>query len=135
MNPLAETIIKQLKKKGFVLQLYEATSTNSIYLKLDYGVCNSIRISDHPGKSHLKYRYNIGPHIQTYRKRNVYQNGVRMEQYYYPEKDLDKMIKDIVNTRKMKQYRYGDEQYQKYMEKNKYDHKNERGFWRDARLI
>ena len=59
LNDIANDIIKTLKSIGFVIQRYDAYSTNSIYLKLDYGVCNSIRISDHTGKKYLKYRYNV----------------------------------------------------------------------------
>ena len=55
----ADAIVSILKDKGFVIQRYDAYSTDSVYLKLDYGVCNSIRISDHEGKKHLCYRYNM----------------------------------------------------------------------------
>ena len=44
-----------LLEKGFIVQRYDSVTTNSIYLKLDYGMCNSIRISDHKGKKHLSY--------------------------------------------------------------------------------
>ena len=61
LSALAESIARKLIAEGFIVQRYGAYTTSSIYLKLDYGVCNSIRISDHPGKRYLKYRYNIGP--------------------------------------------------------------------------
>ena len=51
INSLADYIANRLISEGFIVQRYNAYTTNSIYLKLDYGVCNSIRISDHPGKS------------------------------------------------------------------------------------
>lgn len=38
---------------------YDAYSTNSVYLKFDYGLGNSLRISDHHGKERLNYRFNI----------------------------------------------------------------------------
>ena len=50
LDNLADYIAKRLISEGFTVQRYNAYTTNSIYLKLDYGVCNSIRISDHPGK-------------------------------------------------------------------------------------
>lgn len=58
LNSLAERIISELKDK-VVIHRYDAYSTNSIYLKFDYGVANSLRISDHPGKRHLRYRFNL----------------------------------------------------------------------------
>ncbi|MBM7715323.1 hypothetical protein JOC94_002310 [Bacillus thermophilus] len=50
LQETADYIIARLKKKGIVIQRYDSYSTNSIYLKLDYGVSNSVRISDHKGK-------------------------------------------------------------------------------------
>lgn len=48
---ICNKIIDFLLDNGFSVLRYDAYSTNSIYLKLDYGVCYSIRISDHPGKA------------------------------------------------------------------------------------
>ena len=64
LQEIADSICRRLKKKGFSILHYDAMSTDSIYLKLDYGVCNSIRIGGHRGKSKLKYRYNIGTNIK-----------------------------------------------------------------------
>ena len=52
---VSNKLIKNLKEKGFQINKYYAKTTKSIYLKLDYGVCCGIRISDHNGKK--KYRY------------------------------------------------------------------------------
>lgn len=56
MNPkeLADYLCKRLIAEGFAVQRYDAYKTDSIYLKLDFGVCNSIWISDHLGKRYLK---------------------------------------------------------------------------------
>lgn len=42
-----------------LIHRYDAYSTNSVYLKFDYGVANSLRIADHAGKEYLSYRFNI----------------------------------------------------------------------------
>ena len=68
LNDIAEMLCRNLISEGFIIQRYDAYSSNSIYLKLDYGVCNSIRISDHPGKKYLKYRYNIGPYVKEFQE-------------------------------------------------------------------
>lgn len=65
---IADYLSEELKNNGFTVHRYDAFSTKSIYLKLDYGVCNSIRISDHNGKKYLKYRYNIGEGIKNTKK-------------------------------------------------------------------
>lgn len=54
ITQVADTLCRRLLSAGFIVHRYDAYSTNSIYLKLDCGVCNSIRISDHTGKSYLK---------------------------------------------------------------------------------
>lgn len=43
-----------------LIHRYDAYSTNSVYLKFDYGVANSLRIADHAGKEYLSYRFNDG---------------------------------------------------------------------------
>ena len=59
IKDIADKLVSALGRKGFIIQRYDAFKTDSVYLKLDYGVCNSIRISDHPGKQNLQYRYNV----------------------------------------------------------------------------
>lgn len=91
LDNLADSIAKRLIAEGFTVQRYDAYTTNSIYLKLDYGVCNSIRISDHPGKKYLKYRYNIGSFVKEYRKEKD-----RFDRFYYRADKSKNMIKKII---------------------------------------
>ena len=58
IRDLAAYVCDRLAGK-VVIHRYDAYSTNSVYLKFDYGVGNSLRISDHKGKKHLAYRFNI----------------------------------------------------------------------------
>jgi hypothetical protein len=130
ISVLADNIVKWLLNLGFIIQRYDAYSTSSVYLKLDYGVCNSIRISNHSGKRYLKYRYNIGPHIQVFRKEKD-----RYDRYYYQESKVDKMIKKICEDRESKLQQYGNERYQNFMNQNRCKHGGDRGFWRSAVLL
>ena len=63
VDELASIVASRLVSEGFKVHRYDAVTTNSVYLKPDYGACGSIRISDHPGYKHLSYRWNIGSHI------------------------------------------------------------------------
>ena len=54
---VSDILIEKLKEKGFQISKYYARTTKSIYLKLDYGVCCGIRISDHNGKKKYKYKF------------------------------------------------------------------------------
>ena len=130
IKSLAEVIQESLLEDGFVVQRYDAYSTDSIYLKLDYGVCNSIRISNHEGKKYLRYRYNIGSHIPKYRMAHD-----RYERYYYPACQVTVLIRKIEEDRKQKIKRYGPQNYKHMMGKNLKEHKNAPGFWKQARLV
>ena len=44
---------------GIYCARYNAVTTDSIYLKLDYGVCCEIRIDDHNWKKKYHYRFNV----------------------------------------------------------------------------
>ena len=130
LENLADSIANRLAGEGFIVQRYDAKTTDSIYLKLDYGVCNSIRISSHAGKKRLKYRYNIGPFIDGF---HVVRD--KYERFYYPEDEMEAMITQIIEDRELKLSLYGCESYAGYMLKNKNDKAGSPGFWREAVLL
>ena len=130
LSALAESIARKLIAEGFIVQRYGAYTTSSIYLKLDYGVCNSIRISDHNGKKHLKYRYNIGPFVKEFRTEKD-----KYDRFYYRADKAKNMLKRIIEDREFKKARYGESGYRKLMQKNKSDNANSPGFWKKAVLL
>lgn len=127
LDNLADSIAKRLIAEGFTVQRYNAYTTNSIYLKLDYGVCNSIRISDHPGKKYLKYRYNIGSFVKEYRKEKD-----KFDRFYYRSDKSKNMVKKIIEDREAKKLRYGEDGYKKLMQKSKNENAGTLGFWSKA---
>ena len=130
LKELAKYVSARLLDEGFIVQRYDAYSTDSIYLKLDYGTANSIRISNHPGKKHLRYRYNIILDGQTEDVMDTY-----IRHYYKPE-DVDSMLEVIINKKKEDIQRYGENGYQKCMQMNIKEHENDKkGFWAHARII
>lgn len=130
LNQIAERLIDRLLECGFVIQRYDAYSTNSIYLKLDYGVGNSIRIGDHRGKAGLQYRYNIGPNIQKYHIKND-----RYLRYYFPADEAERLASLIEEERIQKIRKYGTKNYFMYMECNKEEGRTKPGFWQRAHLV
>lgn len=129
IKDIADTLVAALLDEGFIIQRYDSYSSNSIYLKLDYGTCNSIRISDHQGKKHLKYRYNIGTFIDQYREeKDTY---IR---YYYRADKIKNLIKRIKKDKDIKMTRYK-ERYTLFMYKNKRDKNQSKGFWKQAYLV
>lgn len=130
LDNLADSIAKRLISEGFTVQRYNAYTTNSIYLKLDYGVCNSIRISDHPGKKYLKYRYNIGSFVKEYRKEKD-----KFDRFYYRADKSKNMIKKIIEDREAKKSKYGEDGYVRLMQKRKSENAGTLGFWSKAVLL
>lgn len=132
LSKQTKALVKELKKQGFTVQRYDAYSTNSIYLKLDFGVCNSIRISNHNGKGHLSYRYNLltcCPYpLKSKNKKGFYR-------YYYPMEETDQLMKQILADRFKKMNRYGKRNYESYMTQNKEQGKNKKGFWQQAKIV
>lgn len=127
---ICNKIVNFLLDNGFSVLRYDAYSTNSIYLKLDYGVCYSIRISDHQGKSYLNYRYNVilGGTVHT----NITKGKQR---YYYGDSDLALLFDQIYKDRQERIGKYGRGLYNKFMEKNKLEGNSKGGFWKQARLV
>lgn len=111
---VSNKLIKDLKKQGFKIHRYYAKTTKSIYLKLDYGVCGGIRISDHKGKKKYRYKFNL---IKKY-------NGIKQVndrgyiRLFYDYNKTKELLNDVQNEKKSKINRYGLYNYQKYMRKN-----------------
>lgn len=130
INDAALELIRILHAKGVIIQRYDAASTNSVYLKFDYGTANSIRISDHEGKTHLKYRYNLMTEETEARcEMDKYQR------HYWPIGQVKECAELILKERQAKIDRFGLDKYKSFMEQNQADHANDRGFWSDAWLV
>ena len=130
INEKARCIAKELLKLGFTLQVYCAYSTNSVYIKLDYGACNSIRISDHTGKEYLNYRYNLTKGLidgRVEKKRYI--------RYYYPFTKCDDMIKQILTDREYRIKQYSLAGYRVTMDNNIKDGRGKAGFWDKAAIV
>lgn len=123
-------LIEELKKRNVVIQRYDSFSSKSIYLKLDFGVAGTIRISDHAGKEHLKYRFNLLSNLKNRRHRK------QTNQHFFPTKQINSMLFTILKERDERIERYGREAYINYMYKNWTQNKdNSKGFWSMAKLV
>ena len=127
LNDVARFLEKNLIKNGIIVHRYDAHSTNSIYLKLDWGALNSIRISDHNGKKHLSYKYNV---IKDTQVGNWKKEG-KFWRYYCStsENSLYELV-DIIM--KDKQYKKCFNDYDKLVKSFKDDKDNQVGFWERA---
>ena len=128
LSSIAEYVIDKLKGK-VIIHRYDAFSTNSIYLKFDYGVANSLRISDHKGYKHLDYRFNI----ILGRKTHDINKGREYTKEFFPAEDVDLVIKKILENKRSRQKKYRD--YNAVVEKAKKERNQNLSFWRCCREI
>ncbi len=114
---ISNKVINILKNKGFKINKYYAKTTRSIYIKLDYGVCGGIRISDHKGKKKYRYKFNL---IKGYKgPKQVLDRGYN--RLYYNYENTDELITDIEKEKIDKVQKYGIINYKKFMIKNAKD--------------
>ena len=101
LKEIAQYLENKLLEQGFIIHRYDSYSTNSIYLKLDYGVMNSIRISDHKGKQYLSYKYNIECGIKVAK---WYKDDRGFWRYNCPntQQEIDKLIEIIIDNKNNK---------------------------------
>ena len=118
-------ILEKLDRKGFVLYYLKAFSTSSCYIKLDFGVCKSIRIADHKGIEKYRYTFNLMIGLD----KSYVEDG----RYYYCLEDLDKMIKDIIKYRDDLQKEYGFKYFETMLEYKKQFLRKRKGFWEKAK--
>lgn len=116
-------LLKELKKSGMTLHYLKAYSTDSCYVKIDYGASCSIRISNHKGIEKYKYRFNLMTDIDKSYEKD--------ERKYYCVKDISKLIDDVKKERHNRR-RYSDYEY--WLEKNKEAcYRKCKGFWERCR--
>lgn len=92
-------------------------------------MCNSIRISDHTGKKHLSYMFNLGKNIS-----NITRDKKEFTRYYYPFSKMEELIQHILRHRQNKKRQYG-ESYAAAMEQMRQKNQHNKGFWSSAYLV
>lgn len=135
IDAVADELISKLKKVGFTVQRYDSYSSMSIYLKLDYGVCNSIRISDHKGKKHLAYRYNFLTNIP---KHIPYHSSLTKEgwqRHFYRPESIDVFMNQLKQDYFKKFDYLGPSGYRQLMERNRLAGQSQKGFWQQAVIV
>ena len=95
-----KAIIAELKvrlvEEGFRVHYYKSYTTQSHYFKLDGGLAHSLRVSDHPGKRHLEYRFNLFINGNGKEVIKTDRGYIRM---IYGADSIEQMITDIKRNR------------------------------------
>ena len=133
MKPLkrmADQIADALIAEGFAVHRYDSQHTDSIYLKLDWGACNMIRISDHPGHAHCTARYNIGTWVTEYMEVcDPYPH------FYWTADDVKRLVEMCAKDRELRFDLYGDGYMEVVERKRKEAKRAKSGFWAKARRV
>lgn len=112
-NDVVNILVPKLLDMGLIVHRYNAHSTSSIYLKLDYGLACGIRIADHPGRKKYSYRFNV---IKDYKgDKVILKDGLIC--YFYDFNELDSVLDAVQKERQEKINKYGLQNYKMYMEK------------------
>lgn len=118
---IGNCIFRILRGRGATVETYKA-DTGSIYMRIDYGVAGSIRIADHKGKKHLKYKYQIIHNGKSNQVRELpYYNkafGVEYSRTLGTLSTMEKVVANIIKDRAGKMAKYSNKYYE-YMEDNK----------------
>lgn len=129
IHAIARQVTERMKEQGVIVHRYDAYSTNSVYLKFDYGAAYSLRISDHKGKKHLKYRFNI--ELDLDKPREEKRDGCWME--FYPSTQVKRCISRILEVRECRQAKA--DNYQALVNWYKWKSADSPGFWEQAREV
>lgn len=128
----ADLIIEKLKAEGFKILRYDAYSTSSIYLKVDYGVGHTIRISDHTGKKGLQYRYNV---LKDWREVSTQRSPQGWPKHFYGFDRIGHLVQDIMQVRDKMQRYHGYAGYEKLMIDSLNENRRNPGFWSECREV
>lgn len=120
LNYLANYITAYVKRFGIHILRYDSKTTESIYLKFDYGVSGSLRLSTHSGKDGLRYTFNIIKGIKNpYKEKCKASRGFSFERYFYTDILYKNVAKDIVRYKQYKLDKYGEAKYFEYINNKK----------------
>ena len=134
IKEIADKVCRQLLDRGVVIQRYEAYSTNSIYLKFDCGLANSLRIGDHKGKQNLSYMFMVD--TNHFGEKKVITDKYTQYIYSPDRKQVNKLIDHIlVHRRRRIDAAGGESQYKKQMKSRYLSSKDQKGFWSQAEFI
>ncbi|MBQ3328458.1 MAG: hypothetical protein IJG88_00725 [Eggerthellaceae bacterium] len=128
---ISDDIARRLLAEGFTVHRYDAVKTDSVYLKLDWGACNSIRVGSHPSLPHAKHKYNIGTWI-----------CVTMEvedpllRFFWPVECVPDLVERAVADREARIGLDGEAGYEDSIRRKRREARRAKsGFWAHARRV
>lgn len=137
LNELAEYITSHLKSHG-VSVLRNDSPNGSIYLTFDCGQSGFLRISDHKAKRFNNARYNL---VTTQRELSrvvipTQDSNYNIIKYFYPVKEVNLLIDDILNYIKFRKKYLGEKHYKDFCEYAIHNKVGKaKGFWGSCKIV
>ena len=119
---VASKLTDKLANNGIKVNIYLSKTSKSVYLKLDYGACGGIRISDHKGKKKYKYMFNV---LKNYKGPKIVKEE-KYTRFFYNYDNAEKLVQNVQDVKKHKLEQYGSERYKNFMLINSRDELYER---------
>lgn len=93
----AEELCSELIQEGFIVHMYQAMTSSSVYIKLDYGACYTIRISNHKGIPKYDYRFNLMMRMSPAKTREFAQTlpTPKYPRFFFSQYERDLLIHAI----------------------------------------
>lgn len=121
-HKIAIELVDKLNEHELGAYVWHKATTGSAYIRFADSRMGSVRISNHSGSKKYKYKFNLLSDFNSYsqhKDNNVWQ-------YFYPMKQMDKMISDIVKRKEFfstwtaeKKYDYKIPAFKKKQEENR----------------
>lgn len=102
----AEYVVYRCKEHGIIVHRHRSKTSNSIYLKFDYGVSHSLRISDHKGIEKYHYKFVIIKGLKEIVRVN-YRNASHST--FYPFRKILQCVEEILMHREKMIEKFGGE--------------------------
>lgn len=93
----ASFIIDKCREEGIIVHRYDVQSSGSIYLKFDWGLAHSLRISDHKGIVKYRYKFNLIKGIPDVLRISYRNNN---HSIYFPFREIHQCLDEILSHRK-----------------------------------
>lgn len=98
---LAERIISELKQKGVEAYIWHVAGSGSTYIRFEDNRIGSVRLADHKGREHLKYKFNVRTDAATCKGQWV--KSGNLWRFFIAPGGVDTLIQMLVDRSKQVQ--------------------------------
>jgi len=135
LKQVIDAVLEHAVKNDIIVHQYKAKTSNSVYLKFDFGVLNTLRVSDHKGKRKYPYKYELSSHRSETVSVKKFYKGNEFYVYKMCFDDLDLFLDILVEERNEKLAKFGESGYAAILKKKQHTSVDDSYFYRRATLV